>query len=317
MVLRSTPSPARALLRALALVCLAAVAACEVPDRPAALPEPLPESLLDALRPDTLRVVRVGDGVFYRYLWSDRGPWALHLVEADLRRCRLGLEVVRAPQEAGMAGGRARVSEMAADHARRVLAAVNGDFFTPDGLPLGPEVVAGLRRSGRTRPALAARASDLEPWIGPVGVSRRTVEGPGWPLEGEGPRAVQVVGGYPELLDRGARVGDLEVSSNPSFAASRHPRSAVALDTLRDRLWLVVTDGRQGDYATGMTLPELTDVLEALGATEALNLDGGGSSVLVVRGRPVNRPSDDAGERPVVNALLLVDDPAFCEPPAG
>jgi exopolysaccharide biosynthesis protein len=107
-------------------------------------------------------------------------------------------------------------------------------------------------------------------------------------------------------------VGDLLVESNPSFAASRHPRTAVGYDPRGDRLWLVVVDGRQGDYSTGMSLPELTTLLEALHADEALNLDGGGSSVMVVRGRAVSRPSDSSGERPVVNALLVVDDPSRC-----
>jgi exopolysaccharide biosynthesis protein len=121
------------------------------------------------------------------------------------------------------------------------------------------------------------------------------------------------VGGYPELLDSGERVGDLLVSENPGFAASRHPRTAVAYRPGARRLWLVVVDGRQGEYSLGMTLPELTGLLEAFGATEALNLDGGGSSVMVIRGRPWSRPSDEAGERPVVNALVLrYDREAYC-----
>jgi exopolysaccharide biosynthesis protein len=61
-----------------------------------------------------------------------------------------------------------------------------------------------------------------------------------------------------------------------------------------------------------MTLPELAQLLEALGVDEALNLDGGGSSTLVVDGRPANRPSDPEGERAVVNALALVHDSAGC-----
>jgi exopolysaccharide biosynthesis protein len=61
-----------------------------------------------------------------------------------------------------------------------------------------------------------------------------------------------------------------------------------------------------------MTLPELADLFEAMGATEALNLDGGGSSVLVVGGRAQNRPSDVTGERPVVNGLALVRDARGC-----
>jgi hypothetical protein len=125
---------------------------------------------------------------------------------------------------------------------------------------------------------------------------------------------MEVVGGFPELLDRGARAGDLGVSVRPGFAGTRHPRTAVAYDSGRARLWLVVVDGRQAPYSVGMTLPELTDLLEALGADEALNLDGGGSSVMVVQGTARNHPSDEAGERPVVNALALVRDVAGCTP---
>ncbi len=55
-----------------------------------------------------------------------------------------------------------------------------------------------------------------------------------------------------------------------------------------------------------MALAELTEILRKLGAVEALNLDGGGSTTLVVRGTIANRPSDAAGERPVANALLLL-----------
>jgi exopolysaccharide biosynthesis protein len=120
------------------------------------------------------------------------------------------------------------------------------------------------------------------------------------------------VGGYPELLDGGARVGDLAVSERPAFAASRHPRTAVAWDADEGRLWLVVVDGRRPPHSLGMTLPELATLLEALGAEEGLNLDGGGSSVMVVLGTPRNRPSDETGERPVVNALALVRDAAAC-----
>ncbi len=76
--------------------------------------------------------------------------------------------------------------------------------------------------------------------------------------------------------------------------------------------WVVVVDGRQPDYSVGMTLPELAALFEALGVEEAINLDGGGSSVMVVDGAKVSRPSDAAGERPVVNALGVRRDSAFC-----
>jgi hypothetical protein len=291
---------------------LAAMAACQPPDHPSTLPPDLPPAVWEHLTPDSARVTRIADGVFYHFFWSARGPWAVHVLEARMDRCQLGLEVVAAPIQPGRRGGRATVTDLVGSRGVAVVAAVNGDFFTPEGLPLGPEVVNGVRRTGRERPALVARGGGSVPWIGVTGVTDRVVPSTGWPLGGVGPDAVQVVGGWPELLDGGRRVGDLLVGANPSFAASRHPRTAVGVNPSDRSLWFVVVDGRQGDYSTGMTLPELTGLLEAMGAEEALNLDGGGSSVLVVRGRAVSHPSDDTGERAVANALLLVEDPSRC-----
>ena len=284
---------------------------CEPPDRPPHLPRPLPAAFLEQLAPDSVRTVHVADGVWYRYLWTPRGPWAIHLVEVDLLLCQLGLSVTRAPEQSGKIGGHARVSDMAvADHGGEALVAVNGDFFTPEGTPLGPEMSSGALRSARARPVLGWRPGG-KPWIGQARIEEDTILAVGpWRMAGDQKEGA-VIGGYPELLDGGRRVGDLLVSENPAFAASRHPRTAVGVGPRGDVLWMVVVDGRQGEYSLGMTLPELAAVFEALGATEALNLDGGGSSVMVVRGRPLNRPSE-GGEREVVNALLVREDPAFC-----
>jgi hypothetical protein len=305
-----------------------AVTACAPPDRPPRLPDPLPAATTAYLHPDTARTRRIAPGVWYRYLWSTEGPWAVHVVEADLRRCELGLDVVRAPaapRDAGEAGagsgssGRALVSEIpGVVETPGTLVAVNGDFFTPEGVPLGPELTDGRLRTARNRPVLAWRPGWM-PWVGTARVEGDSVLRLAWPVPlGEGAArdsAAEVIGGYPELLAGGQRVGDLLVSGNPGFAASRHPRTAFGHHPPSGRVWLLVVDGRQGEYSLGMTLPELTRLLETLGATEALNLDGGGSSVMVVGGRPVNRPSDEAGERPVANALVLRRAPdSYCAP---
>ena len=108
------------------------------------------------------------------------------------------------------------------------------------------------------------------------------------------------------------RVGDLEVGDRPNFAAARHPRTAVGFDAGGGFLWLVVVDGRQLPRSAGMSLPELAELFLALGVEEALNLDGGGSSVMTVGGRMVSSPSDATGERPVGNSLWLVHDGAAC-----
>jgi exopolysaccharide biosynthesis protein len=122
--------------------------------------------------------------------------------------------------------------------------------------------------------------------------------------------STEVLGGTPQLIDGGLPVYDTTLASG--FRHGRHPRTAIGVNAARTRLWLVVVDGRQ-DYSEGMTLPELREFFSLLGADQALNLDGGGSSAMVIRGRVVNQPSDATGERAVVNALGLSRDPNLCE----
>jgi exopolysaccharide biosynthesis protein len=126
---------------------------------------------------------------------------------------------------------------------------------------------------------------------------------------GGGPRLAtddaltEAVGGFPQLLRGGRPVLD-EQTISASFGASRHPRTAVGWTPDR-RLLLVVVDGRQPDWSLGMSLAELTWLFQRLGASHAMNLDGGGSTAMVVAGAVVNRPSDRGGERAVGNALVL------------
>ncbi|HSM62257.1 MAG TPA: phosphodiester glycosidase family protein [Longimicrobiales bacterium] len=298
--------------RAVAVIGIA-VGACAPADIPPALSGRIPEAVVELLRPDTIRGGRIAPGVWYRFLWSREGPWAIHVVEADLLRCDLALSTLRAESRESGGRGHEAVSSMVARTGAEVLAAVNADFFTPEGTTLGPEVVKGTVTAARARPALAWRRG-VAPWMGSTSLARDSLWAR-WAIAlGAGDGTTELVGGYPELLDRGARVGDLGVGERPSFAASRHPRTAVGWDPSRARLILLVVDGRQAPYSVGMTLPELTLLLEAFGAREALNLDGGGSSVMVVLGAARNRPSDETGERAVVNALALVRDPGGCAP---
>lgn len=265
---------------------------------------------LALLEPDTVRTVELHPGVLYRYVWSPRGPWAIHAVQSRLAgRCELGFEVLRpAGREAG-GEGRERVSDMVAREGVRVLAAVNADFFTAAGAPVGAEVVDGVVTSSAERPAFAWRPGST-PWIGRAREATGGLQ-LGWQA-GRRSDGTVAVGGFPDLIDQSRRVGDLEVEARPSFAAARHPRTAVGWDVDAGVLWLVAVDGRQPPYSAGMSLPELADLFEALGVEEALNLDGGGSTAIVVQGSVVNRPSDAAGERPVVNALALVRGPEAC-----
>ena len=116
-----------------------------------------------------------------------------------------------------------------------------------------------------------------------------------------------LVGGWPRIVANGMNVAaaaDSVEGTFPRFAATRHPRSAVGFSRDSATLFLVAVDGRQTG-SVGMTLVELANALIGLGVHDALNLDGGGSTALVVGDTVVNKPSDQTGERPVGDVLVV------------
>ena len=116
--------------------------------------------------------------------------------------------------------------------------------------------------------------------------------------------ARQVIAGSDLLL----RNGEYVLDNQTKFARSRHPRTAVGLSDKGKTLILVVVDGRDARNALGMSLGELADTMQSLGCSDALNLDGGGSSEMIARDahsgqlRVLNAPSDGR-ERAVANVL--------------
>ncbi len=91
----------------------------------------------------------------------------------------------------------------------------------------------------------------------------------------------------------------------PLLNLSHEPRTALGYNA--DKLFLIVADGRQPQYSTGLTLYELASILIELGATEAINLDGGSSSTFIVNDTVVNKPSGQQ-ERDVLNAVFITAD---------
>jgi hypothetical protein len=90
----------------------------------------------------------------------------------------------------------------------------------------------------------------------------------------------------------------------PSFPdKDRHPRTVFGWN---DKFFFfVVVDGRQEGLSRGMSYEELSQLMQQVGATEALNFDGGGSSTFLLGGKVMNSPSDGR-ERPVANGLVLL-----------
>lgn len=110
------------------------------------------------------------------------------------------------------------------------------------------------------------------------------------------------LGGNPTLITQGAVVPGNVDGTTPYFL--RNPRTAVGYRA-DGTVLLVTVDGRESDNSAGMSLRELAELFVRLGATEAIGLDGGGSTTMVVNGELQNSPSDGT-ERPVCSALVLV-----------
>lgn len=148
-------------------------------------------------------------------------------------------------------------------------------------------------------PAMRARAIEGDT----VSVQRRIT--PFWPRETVGGRGVL-------LIDSVVGV-DVDTEGNAGFQGL-NPRTAAGIARVGNsqRLLLAVIDGRQPGYSVGMTLRQTAELLQSLGAQRAINLDGGGSSAMIVRDRSTgavrvrNTPSDPTGERPVGNALAVL-----------
>lgn len=84
----------------------------------------------------------------------------------------------------------------------------------------------------------------------------------------------------------------------------RNPRTAIGVRA--DGVTLLVTvDGHRHGASVGLTVEELRQLLKSLGARDAVNLDGGGSTAMVVGNRLINHPSDAAGERKVGDAIVF------------
>ena len=172
-------------------------------------------------------------------------------------------------------------------------AIVGGFYQRPDLTPLGELRTGGVARRHVpfTEPFDAVRASLLIDATG-VSIARRAAFGaaPAGDLLQAGPLLVR--GGAPVRGDaEGFSAGAGQFDSD--ITAGRHPRAAVGV-TRRGEVLAVACDGRADDEA-GLTIGELAEAMAALGAVQAMNLDGGGSTSLVCGGRLRNVPREAHG----------------------
>jgi exopolysaccharide biosynthesis protein len=127
-------------------------------------------------------------------------------------------------------------------------------------------------------------------------------------------KGMGIINGGPQLLKNGkinipATAEGFHQTDNPEFfyqfGQRRHPRTVAGIKA-DGSLLLVTIDGRKPGYSVGANFKESAQLLKSLGAVDALNLDGGGSTTMTIKEKMVTTPSDATGERPVGDGILLL-----------
>jgi exopolysaccharide biosynthesis protein len=89
------------------------------------------------------------------------------------------------------------------------------------------------------------------------------------------------------------------------FGDRRNPRTLLGVKG-NGNILLVTVDGHHPDYSVGASFEESAKIMKSLGAADAVNLDGGGSTTMTLESQLVTHPTDATGERPVGDAILVM-----------
>ena len=227
----------------------------------------------------------------------------MFVLEVDLKEAHLTMKA-SSPNEAGKLKTKQQMTLQALAYDKsgsRVLAAVNGDFFAKDGTPQGI-----YYRNGT---CLKGTMTDNVCTFFAITKNKRAIIGSYDEYDSYKENIQEAVGGRVRLMTNGNVL--------PQTVTALEPRTAIGV-TDDNVVYILVADGRNFWYSNGMRYAEMGAVMKALGAKNAINLDGGGSSTFIIRkiagfedGRFAirNWPYDNGGvEREVANGLLVVTD---------
>jgi hypothetical protein len=257
---------------------------------------------------------RRGDPLLY---WTETRdlprPLRIHVLRLDLAAPGLALRTLVAADPDGVGPAEAALTDplVLAGADSNVLAAVNANAFAQE--PPPPKGERADWRAGLPVTILSwARSAGFDRSAPQQGYASFWVTAPHRADAGNvavaATNAIEAVAGFSDLVDAGRVL--------PKPDETLHPRTAVGTDADGRFVWLVVVDGRQRGYSEGMSAFELVGLMRELGCTEAVNLDGGGSSAMLVRGEAgalqvMNRPSGGSLRPvPVMLAIVRTTEPA-------
>lgn len=232
-----------------------------------------------ALAADTWTEVAPGIDRLHR---TASGPLEIHAVQVDLGRDEISLRATMEGESPATTGAWASAVD--------ATVAINGDWFDGSYDPVGVSVGDGWQWGLDDDP-------DTHAFIACNVTNECTID-PAHTATAWSPRWWNVVGGNNARL---VVDGVVQSSSEAFYSTDKHPRSAVGLSADGETLWMVVVDGRSS-ASVGITWNDMGQLMADLGAWQALMLDGGGSSTLMVQGSAVNTPSDGS-QRTVANHL--------------
>ena len=257
-------------------------------------------------QPAPIESERLFEGITYtRRVTRSPRPLVIHIVQVDLKAEGIRLLVTPGDPKADLPLKARTTSQFVREFGVQI--AINGDGFTPwsgrgfwDEYPRPGDPVAPIGFAA-SEGVVYAQDTDAEPTI---------YFGPSNQVGFENPvgRVYNALSGNAWLVRQGKAL--------PQASETPNPRTAVGVSNNGRYLFLVVVDGRQPGYSEGMRLDELAALLVELGARQAINLDGGGSSTLVRAGalgpKVLNSPIHrnwPGRERPVGNHLGVFANP--------
>ena len=213
-------------------------------------------------------------------------------LEVDLKDTQLTMKA-SSPKDEGKLKTKQQMTLQALAHDKqgsRVLAAVNGDFFATDGTPQGIYYRNGV--------CLKNTMTDNVCTFFAVTKGKKAVIGSYDEYDTYKDEIQEAVGGRVRLMTNGNVL--------PQTSTALEPRTAIGV-TDNNVVYILVADGRNFWYSNGMRYAEMGAVMKALGAKDAINLDGGGSSTLYFNGKVVNKPTTNGtiSERAVSDIVYI------------
>lgn len=234
------------------------------------------------------------------YVSKQGYPMKIFALEIDLSNSNMDIEVCTPSNNPAFA--RQKLSVQAAykeQSGKRVQMGINGDFFDPaTGIPQGIVYKDGI--------AIKDNFMDANNTFFAITRSKGAIIGDQQMYQASKASVKEAIGGRAWLLKDGLTVNQKNTILDP--------RTCIGVSMNGERVFVLIVDGRNENYSNGMSYDELSACLKALGAYNAINLDGGGSTTLISRKidgvlpdlfELKNSPSDGA-EREVANGLLFI-----------